>query len=299
MAPILVTGGSGLIGRSLLARLLQHAEVVAVGRHRPEVSGIQWIAHDLSEPALPVLPEGVSDVIYLAQSEHFREFPEQARDIFEVNVANVQRMLDWARVSGVQRFILASSGGVYGYGENSFREDDVVGPGGPLGFYLASKQCSELVAASYSECFAVVILRFFFVFGPGQKQSMLIPRLIDSVKEGKPVALQGEEGIRLNPIFVEDAALAVFRALELTGSHIINVAGPEVMHMRDIANHIGKAVGRDPVFHIDHGASPRHLSGDITKMCRLLAPPTVRFADGLERTLKGSGSDSSPPPRTA
>ncbi|MDF0643545.1 MAG: NAD(P)-dependent oxidoreductase [Nitrospira sp.] len=293
MSRILVTGGSGLIGRSLLARLSGHAELVAVGRHHPEVSDVQWIAHDLSESTLPMLPKDVSDVIYLAQSEHFREFPEQARDIFEVNVANVQRMLDWARGSGVTRFILASSGGVYGHGENSFREDDIMGPGGPLGFYLASKQCSELVAAGYSECFAVVILRFFFVFGPGQKKSMLIPRLIDSVAQGKPVSLQGQEGIRLNPIFVDDAALAVSRALELTGSHIINVAGPEVMHMRDIASKIGKAVGRDPVFHVDHGASPRHLSGDITKMCRLLAAPAVHFSDGLARMLQGSRGDSS------
>jgi len=281
MKKIIVTGGSGLIGKRLLADLSPSAEVVSIGRRDPSVAGVAWISHDLSKSTLPDLPRAIDTVVYLAQSEHFREFPEQARDIFEVNVANVQRMLDWARISGVKRFLLASSGGVYGHGDSAFREDDAIGPKGPLGYYLASKRCSELLAGSYADCFTVVILRFFFVFGPGQKRSMLIPRLIDSVRNGRTVILQGEDGIRLNPIFVEDASMAICRALELTSSHTINVAGPEVLSMREIGNLIGQVVGREPVFDIDQNAVPRHLSGEISKMRDILGPPRIRFMDGL------------------
>lgn len=288
MQKILVTGGSGLIGKRHLNDLLPLAEVRAVGRHDPSIAKVAWIPHDLSEPKLPELPRDTSSVVYLAQSEHFREFPGRAREIFEVNVASVQRMLDWARMSGVARFILASSGGVYGFGEHAFREEDAIGPRGPLGYYLASKQCSELLAGSYTDCFTVVILRFFFVFGPGQKNSMLIPRLMDSIKLGKPITLQGGEGIRLNPIFVDDASTAICQALDLPQSHIINVAGPEVLNMREIGNLIGQAVGREPIFHIDRNAIPHHLSGDITKMCQLLGSPRVRFADGLRLLFRGA-----------
>jgi UDP-glucose 4-epimerase len=161
MKKIIVTGGSGLNGKRLLADLSPSAEVVSIGRRDPSVAGVAWISHDLSKSTLPDLPRAIDTVVYLAQSEHFREFHEQARDIFEVNVANVQRMLDWARISGVKRFLLASSGGVYGHGDSAFREDDAIGPKGPLGYYLASKQCSELLAGSYADCFTVVILRFF------------------------------------------------------------------------------------------------------------------------------------------
>jgi nucleoside-diphosphate-sugar epimerase len=241
--------------------------------------------HDFSWPTLPDLPHDVTTVVYLAQSEHFREFPERAQDIFDVNVANVQKMLEWARVSGVKRFILASSGGLYGHGDAAFREDDAIGPIGPLSYYLASKHCAELLAGSYANCFTIVILRFFFVYGPGQKHSMLIPRLINSVRNGRPIILQGREGIRLNPIFVDDASVAICRSLDLASSHTINVAGPEVLSMRQIGTLIGKAVGREPVFEIDPDAIPRHVSGEISKMCTLLNSPRVFFADGLRSML--------------
>jgi UDP-glucose 4-epimerase len=110
---------------------------------------------------------------------------------------------------------------------------------------------------------------------------MLIPRLIDSVRNGRTVILQGTDGIRLNPIFVDDASMAVCRALELTSSHTINVAGPEVLSMREIGALIGQVVGREPVFDIDQNAAPRHLSGDISKMCDIIGPPRIRFMDGL------------------
>jgi nucleoside-diphosphate-sugar epimerase len=282
---IIITGASGLIGKRLVSDLKQDANLVALGRHAPSDSDVTWIPHDFSKSTLPELPRQSTTVIYLAQSEHFRQFPERAQDIFNVNVAGVQKMLDWARVSGAERFILASSGGVYGHGDTAFREDDAIGPIGPLGYYLASKHCAELLAGSYANCLTIVILRFFFVFGPGQKQSMLIPRLIDSVINGRPITLQGNEGIRLNPIFVDDASMAIRRALELTSSHTINVAGPDVLSMRQIGALIGQAVGREPVFEIEPDVAPRHLSGDISKMCTLLVPPRVSFADGLAAML--------------
>lgn len=281
MTRIIITGASGLIGKRLVSDLERHAELIAVGRHALSISGVTWIPHDFSRPKLPELPPDSTTVIYLAQSEHFRQFPERAQDIFDVNVSGVQKMLEWARTSGVKRFILASSGGVYGHGDTAFREDDAIGPIGPLGYYLASKHCAELLAGSYANCFTIAILRFFFVFGPGQKQSMLIPRLVDSVRNGRPITLQGHEGIRINPIFVDDASMAIRRSLELTRSHTINVAGPEVLSMRQIGTLIGQAVGREPVFEIEQDVIPRHLSGDISKMCTLLAPPRVSFADGL------------------
>ena len=61
--------------------------------------------------------------MHLAQSPRYRDFPEGALDVFEVNVGSTQRLLDWACRQGVKRFIYASSGGVYGHGEAPFEED--------------------------------------------------------------------------------------------------------------------------------------------------------------------------------
>jgi nucleoside-diphosphate-sugar epimerase len=282
---IVLTGATGLIGRSVVDVLRARHQLISVGRSPPP-PGIEWIKADLNSLLdLSSMPRSVDTVIYLAQSQYFRDFPDRAPEIFTVNVANVQRMLDWARISGVKRFLLASSGGVYGHGESAFREDDTIGPKGPLGYYLASKHCSELIAGSYSDLFTVVILRFFFVYGPGQRKSMLIPRLIESVRSARPVTLQGPDGIRLNPIFVSDAATAIQRACQLESSHIVNVAGAEVFPLKELVRIIGDKLGREPVFQLNLAEKPGNLVGDTEKMRRLLGAPVISFPDGLGRML--------------
>ncbi len=243
---------------------------------------VTWLYHDLSSPRLPKsMPNHVSSVVHLAQSPHFREFPEQALHIFDVNVGSTMRLLHWARTAGARCFVYASSGGIYGHGDQDFKEDDVVGSKGPLGFYFASKQCGEFLVENYSTCFTIVILRFFFVYGRGQRPTMLIPRLVRSVLDGRPILLQGEEGMRLNPIHVDDAVTAIARSLELKESHKINVGGPEVLTLKRIGEIIGSHVKRAPRYQIEEVGPPRHLVGDISKMTRLLGGPSVRFADGV------------------
>ena len=126
----------------------------------------------------------------------------------------------------------------------------------------------------------MVILRFFFVYGPGQRESMLIPRLIRSVEEGRPITMRGSNGIRINPIHVRDAARCVDFALKLDDSQKINVAGSEEVTIREMGECIGHLLGKRPV--LEHqDVKPRHLVGDIERMCRLLGPPTISLKEGL------------------
>jgi nucleoside-diphosphate-sugar epimerase len=174
---------------------------------------------------------------------------------------------------------------VYGSGDAHMSEEIQIPARGDLGFYLTTKLCSEIVAQNYSPFFSVVILRFFFVYGPNQRQSMLIPRLINLVRNREPIQLQGREGVRINPTHVSDAVAATVRALNLSTSHTINVGGPDVLSLRQIGIEIGHALGHEPIFSVEPNVMPKHLSGDISKMRELLLPPQVTFADGLKSML--------------
>lgn len=287
MRKVLVTGATGLIGRHLIASLSSRYEIHAIVR-RPLVTD-QVTCHlaDLASPnGLEGLPSDIDAVVHLAQSRHYREFPRQARDIFDVNVASTVRLLDWARTIGVTTFLYASSGGVYGHGEDSFREDEPTQPPEPLGFYLSTKRSAELLIEPYSAFFSTVTLRFFFVYGTGQGETMLVPRLINSVAHGRPVMLQGPTGIRINPVHVSDAVRAVDRALDLSGTHHVNVAGGEVLSLRDMTESIGSHLGVAPVFDIQENERPRSLIGDITKMRRLLTRPEVGFYEGVREVCE-------------
>jgi len=285
-----VTGASGLIGSHLLKELNKEAKIFAVGRsdviEHMSSSNVQYIKLDLARDArFDLLPQRVDGVIHLAQSEHFRDFPEHSVEVFEVNTVGTLRLLDYARKVGARTFIYASSGGVYGYSDDGFTEDTEIKQRGDLGFYLGTKLCSEILSDCYTSLMNVIVLRFFFVYGPGQRRSMLIPRLVDWVRQGKPIVLQGSDGIKLNPTYVSDAASAICRSLEVKGSHKINVAGPQVLSMREIGEIIGQVLSERPKFNLESDVEPLHLIGDITTMSRILGPPVVGFEEGIKTYL--------------
>ena len=281
MADVLLTGGSGLIGRRVLERLSGEHRLWALARTNPDADGVTWIEHDLAEQELPTsLPASIETVVHLAQSDRFRQLPQEAPHVFDVNAGSTVRLLDWARSAGAKRFVYASTGGVYGRGSRPFTENAPLPTAAVMGFYAVSKRCGELLAKTYDAHFTVVVLRFFFVYGAGQQQEMLVPRMVRSVADGTPVRLDGANGITINPTHVDDAADAVARACTLPEGATVNVAGPESLTLREMALAIGRHVGRDPVFE-NTGQDALDLLGDTARMSKLLVPPRIRFADGV------------------
>jgi nucleoside-diphosphate-sugar epimerase len=272
VSALVVTGGSGLVGRHLL-RLCP--EAIAIGRPAVDLSA------ELEPGRLPARAEAI---VHLAQSARHRDFPDGAADMFQVNVAAVARLLEYACRAGASTFVLASSGGVYAPLARPLLESDPTPPRPDLGYYLGTKLAAELLAAPYAAQLRVVILRLFFVYGPGQRAEMLVPRLVRSVLEGTPIALAGPSGLALNPTHAADAADAVRAAVSLgvsgPGLEVINVAGPEVLSLRAIGEALGRVLGRAPVFSVSPGPAPS-LIADTTKMARLLIAPSRRFEASL------------------
>ena len=186
MTKTVVIGAGSLLGRHLVPLLAETCDVEAFDRRTLDLSGPLDIA---------ALPHKADAVIYLAQSNRYREFPVGADDVFRINTAQPLALLDYARRAGASNFVYASTGGVYGAGGSQLSEDaPTPPPGQSLGFYPASKLAAELLAKAYEPYFNVALLRYFFIFGPGQKAGMLIPRIIDSVRGGKEISLQGADG---------------------------------------------------------------------------------------------------------
>jgi UDP-glucose 4-epimerase len=280
---ILVTGATGFVGGHLLPSLAERHEVFALTRSAPTEGGegVTWVEQDLAQP-LENLPEQIDAVIHLAQSKRYREFPEGAPDMFDVNVQSTFRLLEYARAAGAQAFVLASTGGVYGGGAEPFAED---GPKLITGFYPASKWSAEALAAGYESAFATVVLRFFFVYGPGQT-GMLVPNLIEKVRSGDELTVQGEQGLRINPIHVRDAVEVFEPALDLGRSDVFNVAGGETVSIRGLIGVIEETLGVEAVIRHTDG-SPEDLIGANEKMKDVLGvTPRVSLAEGIRSMVE-------------
>lgn len=280
---VLVTGAAGFVGRHVVARLAREHEVVALVHSQPawEMPATQTIVADLTSPSLGArLPRDIDVIIHLAQA--YKTFPEHAAEIFAVNAASTQRLADHARSVGIRRFILASSGSIYAPAAVPLRETETPRP---MGFHPATKLIAEQVLSYYADPLDVVSLRLFAPYGPGQVDR-LIPRLIEAVRAGNPITLSHGGEPRINPVYVDDLTEVFAQAVAGAGVGVVNVAGPTVVSIRDIAAVAGIAIGRDPVFAALDREPRGDLVADTTEMHRFFdLRPLVEPAEGIERMV--------------
>lgn len=279
---VLVTGASGFVGRHLVPALAErdHEVTALVRRSGAAPAGAtSTVQADLEQP----LPEGalprVDAVVHLAQGNG--RFPEGARGLFRVNTAATQELLDHARRAGAACFLYASSASVYGFGSRPFREDDVVSP---PDFYALTKAVGEQLVSAYRGFVAATSLRLVAPYGPGQSGRM-IPRLIESVREGRPVTLNEGGRPAMNPIYVGDVVEAVLALLDSPASGVLNLAGDQVVSIRELAESIGAGLGLEPVFEHGSDAAPGDVVAENLRLRELLGErELVPLREGLRRT---------------
>lgn len=283
---ILVTGGSGFVGSALGPRLIAEGhDVYSTCRPGSSVGfgkAVEWDVMRRIDAAQ--FPGDVDAVIHLAQARHYRSFPSDAREGFDVNVGMTFSLLEWAATAGVKHFCLVSSGSVYEPFANALREDLTPSPSGFLG---ASKLAAETIAKPFSSVLNLNILRLFFPFGPSQRDR-LIPDLIRRVREGLPIQVTPNgEGLRLTPSYIGDVADVFVESIARSWCGTINVAAPEALSIRQISDVIGRQLGCAPRLEVVDKAA----ADIVPSLERLAALYDLKrfssFDEGLRRTLEG------------
>lgn len=285
----MVTGATGFIGRTFVKEIARYHQVVGVGRDAtlPVDKTIEWINWDLSEITYkPLFPTNIDVVVALAQSREYRQFPEQAEKIFNVNVASTLNLLEYARKAGVRLFLLASTANVYRPSSEKISESWVVEP---ATFYARSKHMAELLVQSYSEYFMCVILRLFTVYGPGQ-QNMLLPSLIDRVRGNTPLQIQGKREFGLSPIYIDDVVQVAKTIIEDrnegVGCETYNVGGDEATNIRELGNLIGDALNTLPKFEFGNEDNPGGWIANNSKLkSHLNLKPFTGLKDGIKKVI--------------
>lgn len=229
----LITGVAGFIGSHLAAALLRRGErVVGVDNFDPfyprdlkerrlrEIArdGFHFVEADIRDrDAMSHLmaTHRPRRLYHLAALAGVRPSIEQPHRYADVNVNGLVSVLYAARTAGCGVIVFASSSSVYGNNPKTpFAEDDPVDH--PISPYAATKKAGELLMHTYARLFNLraACLRFFTVYGPGQRPDLAIATFMRRMRKGQPITLFGDGSTSRDYTFIDDIIEGVLRAAD-------------------------------------------------------------------------------------
>ncbi len=241
---VLVTGGTGFIGRHLVKALLAKGSAVRIlSRKRGDVrlfkdTGLEWVCGDLTvKESLQEIARDVDVVFHLAAQ--MGTWGLDSKHFANVNVQGTQNILEECVDKGVKQFILASTPGVQGKGDPHANETLPFKP--PYDYERTKCEAEKLVIKSsrYSDL-QVTIIRPDFVYGPGDLRRLSLYRAIKQ----KKFYIVGSGKSILHPTYVEDLiqGFGLVMNNQVAFGEIYNIAGPHQITVEDYVRVISKAL---------------------------------------------------------
>jgi len=303
----LVTGAAGFIGSNLVKELLKRGEeVIGVdsfsnyySRELKEKNllgilnnkNFEFIEADLFRLDLNQLFKGIDYVYHQAAQAGVRS---SWGDEFEVynqnNILLTQKLLEAAKDSNsLKKFVYASSSSVYGDTDKiPMREDQRLQPVSPYG---VSKLAAENLCYLYYKNYKLptVSLRYFTVFGEGQRPDMAFHIFIKAFLQGKSVQVFGDGKQSRNFTYVGDIARAnILAAQKAPAGEIINIGGTNTVKLNQSLELIKKIIGIETeiIYSNKVKGDVKHTAADITKAEKLLGySPRIDFKDALKKEV--------------
>lgn len=302
----LVTGGAGFIGSHLADRLLRDGHEVTilddfndfydpaikrenVARFKGGARVIEASFCDRDFVAAVVAGGKFDTIIHLGARAGVRPSIDHPALYLETNINGTFNLLEAAKNAGCDHFIFASSSSVYGLSDTvPFREDLPLPQ--TLSPYAMTKLAGEHLCGNYSNLYGmrVVCLRFFTVYGPGQRPDLAIHKFTDLISRGKPIPKFGDGSTRRDYTYIDDIVQGILGAVRYEGKKfdIFNLGESETTTLNELIAALEAALGVSAVieqFPEQKGDMPRTCA-DISKARQLLGySPTTPIRSGIPK----------------
>ena len=305
---ILITGGAGFIGAHAARRFLADGWQVGIlddfndfydpAIKEDNVAQLRGAAEifrgDIRDTGTVerAMNAGWDTVLHLAARAGVRPSILDPGLYIETNVTGTFNVLEAARRAGVRGFLFASSSSVYGAeAQTPFRESAALVR--TLSPYAATKIAGEQLCSNYAHLHGmrVVSLRFFTVYGPGQRTDLAIHKFTRSLFEGLPIDQYGEGRTRRDYTYVDDIVQGVRAAADYEGPayEVFNLGGSQTVSLSELIKKLEVATGREAIVRLcpeQPGDMPATWA-DITKARDLLGySPDTTIDDGLAKFVQ-------------
>ncbi len=258
---VFITGGAGFIGLHVVEQLLERDWKVRIfdnmvrgDRDRANAlansHGVEVVDQDVrSGAAVAAAMKGANRVVHLAADSINKSNADPYSSI-DVNMVGSHNVFATAADQGIERIVYASSASVYGDPKKlPMHEDDELSPITP---YCIGKRTGENLLDYYQRTKGLswIALRFFNVYGPGQKTTAyytsVINHFVNRLRNGEPPVIDGKGEQSMDFIHVKDIARAVVLSVESEKGNVpINVGTGIDTSVADLARILIDAVGVD------------------------------------------------------
>ena len=304
---VFITGAAGFIGSRVAGALLARGdEVVGLDdfndfydpaikrRNVDDLNKLDGSFHivegDLrdADQVNAALKDGADVVVNLAARAGVRPSLEQPLLYTDTNVRGLVNILEAMRERGMKKLVHASSSSVYGGQEKvPFSEEDpILKPWSP---YAATKRSNELMLATWHHLYGIEshALRFFTVFGPGQRPDLAIAKFIRLIDAGTAIPFFGDGTTGRDYTFIDDIVQGVVASIDrVAGCEIINLGGDEPVTLTEMVQTIERVMGKKAELDrkpVQPGDVPRTMA-DVSKARRVLDyEPKTSFKQGVEK----------------
>jgi len=220
---VLVTGGSGFIGRHVVADLRYAGAYVRVVDSKPHPDPeVEIVEGDLADGAVlnAALDGGFDGVIHLAAVTSVLRSLEHPALTYRTNVAATAGLLEAARDAGATSLVFASTNAVAGPSEApAITESAALRPLTPYG---ATKAAGEMLMSAYTASYGLrcACLRLTNVYGPGmQAKDSIVARLMRAIRLGTTFEIYGDGRQVRDYVHVADVIAAMRLALQRDDWH--------------------------------------------------------------------------------
>ncbi len=292
MAKVLVTGGAGFIGSTVVRKCLDSGhEVVVIDNFSSgskneienlESLGVKAIIGDIRDSeSVANAMQGCDAVVHLAAQSSVPYSIQNPQENNSINIEGTQLILNHCNQFNVKKIIIASSAAVYGREDRlPLKEENA---GDLLSPYAESKwENEQQIIASRLNGHNAVALRFFNVYGPGQKTdggyAAVIPKFIDMMVNGKAPTINGDGLHTRDFVHVNDVSKLILSIIEnewsAVDNHAYNVATGIKTSLLDLVTSIKKGLERNsintnnlsPIFGEEREGDIKHSIADVHKI---------------------------------